>query len=129
MFMGVVCACRRKAKVDKLAAEKKESEERQLLIKELRSESAKLSSFIASKHQQQPQQQQPTQKISAAFSSLESFLKSKEVDAASALSKLKEQDVRLWQLPKISADRLQTIGVKAGPAERIVTAAQKYLAE
>jgi len=128
MFMRVVCSCRRKAKIEKLAAERKESEERQQLIKELRDESKMLSSFITSKQQEQ-QQQQPKEKISKVFASLEAFLKSKDVDAASALGKLKEEDVRLWQLPKISADRLQTIGIKAGPAERIVIAAQKYLAE
>lgn len=71
----------------------------------------------------------PTEKISAKFPSLEAFLKLPNVDAASALVVLKEQQVILKQLPALSQDDLMKIGIKLGPANRIATAAAKYLAE
>jgi hypothetical protein len=50
------------------------------------------------------------------------------VDAQDALAPLRKQDIRLTQLPRLSVEKLEKVGVKSGQAERIIHAARKFIA-
>jgi hypothetical protein len=64
--------------------------------------------------------------ITTKYKTLAEFLSSRPVSAAAHRRKFEEADVILEQLPNTSLDRLVSIGLLPGTADRVYAEARKY---